>query len=512
MNIPSPTRTENWIIVASALFVFLLHLIVNLNGGYGFFRDELYYIACSDHLAWGYVDQPPFSIFLLKIWRLLFGDSLVSIRMIPALAHTGTVVLAGLLTRQMGGKAFAVFLACWCVVFSLIHLGMSGVYSMNAIDIFLWTLAMYFVLKLIHTPRPGYWIALGAVLGVGLLNKISVLFLGAGIFTGIVFTHRAWFSSRWLYIAGIIALVIFVPYIFWNLNHDNAHLEFIHNASAGKYSGRSRLQFVVEQILYLNPLSAPVWITGLLALFFYKPLQSYGIFGWLYLTAFIILVINPTSKGEYLAPGYACLLAAAGIYIEQKFTMPSVRWLRMVYPALIAVSSVVLLPMILPVLPVEQYIVYAKKIGMEPSSSENKELAELPQFYADMFGWEEKARDVAKVYNSLSEEDKEKCAIVSSNYGRCGAIDFYGAKYGLPKSIGTHNNYWIWGTRNYTGEVVMILGGTMEDHVNDFESVEEVGVSSCTYCMPYENHVRIFLCRKLKYPIATSWKYEKHYE
>jgi len=512
MNNVSSTRTENIIIITCALFTFLLHLIVNVNGGYGFFRDELYYIACSDHLDWGYVDQPPFSIFLLKCWRLLFGDSLVSIRMLPALAHTGTVVLAGLLAKEMGGKAFAVVLACLGMACSLIHLGMSGIYSMNSIDILIWTLSMYLLVRIIHTPKLEYWITLGVVLGIGLLNKISVLFLGAGIFAGILFTNRNWLGTRWPYIAGIIALALFLPYIFWNLYHDNAHLEFIHNASAGKYSGRSRIEFVKEQILLLNPLSAPVWIAGLASLLFYKPLQRYRIFGWMYLTAFAILVINRTSKGEYLAPGYACLFAAAGIFFEQKLTVRSVRWLRIIYPALMVIATAVLVPFVMPLLPVEEYISYARKMGIEPDSNENKELAELPQFYADMFGWQEKARDVAAVYNSLSETEKSKCAIVSNNYGRCGAIDFYGAQYGLPKSIGNHNNYWIWGPREYTGEVIIILGGRMEDHVDDFESCEQVGVSTCKYCMPYENNVRIFLCRGLKYPPASIWKDEKHYE
>jgi hypothetical protein len=129
-----------------------------------------------------------------------------------------------------------------------------------------------------------------------------------------------------------------------------------------------------------------------------------------------------------------------------------------------------------------------------------------------MFGWEEKARDVAKVYKSLSPEDQAKCAIFSTNYGRCGAIDFFGDAYGLPNSIGSHNNYWHWGTREYTGEIVMIVGGTLEDHKDDFETCELAGVSTCSYCMPYENNVNIFICRGLKVSLKEAWKYEKHYD
>jgi hypothetical protein len=129
-----------------------------------------------------------------------------------------------------------------------------------------------------------------------------------------------------------------------------------------------------------------------------------------------------------------------------------------------------------------------------------------------MFGWKEKAKDVATVYNTLSDDDKKKCAIVSTNYGRCGAIDFFGEEYGLPKSIGTHNNYWQWGTREYTGEIIIILGGDYDDHKDDFASVELAGVSKCKYCMPYENDVNIFICRGFKYNIKEAWQHEKHYD
>jgi len=506
------TLQEKIIIGSLATICFFVHLFVNLNGAYGFFRDELYYIACSDHLEWGYVDQPPFSLLLLKLSRLVFGDSLTAIRLVPSLAHAGTIVLTGLIAKEMGGKAFAIFIACLAILSSVIHVGMSLIYSMNAIDIFIWALAIYLLLRIINTQNNILWIALGIVLGIGLLNKISVLFLGAGIFVGVVLTNRQWFSSRWLYIMGAIAVVCFLPYVIWNLTHDLAHLEFIHNASSGKYSGRSRMDFVGEQILLLNPISAPFWIAGLAALFFYKPLQSYRMLGWIYLTAFVILFINRTSKGEYLAPGYAWLFAAGGILIEQKLTSGMLSWLKYVYATLMLAAILVLLPLVLPVLPVEKYITYTKALDIAPGSSENKDLAELPQFYADMFGWKEKARDVAVVFNSLHEEDKKKCAIISSNYGRCGAIDFFGEQYGLPKSIGTHNNYWIWGPREYTGEVVIILGGDQEDHINDFETCEQVGMSTCTYCMPYENNVKIFLCRGLKANLKDVWASEKHYD
>lgn len=506
------THQEKLILISLGLVCFLFHVMVNLNGAYGFFRDELYYLACSDHLAWGYVDQPPFSLYLLKLSRLIFGDSLTAVRLFPAMAHSGTVVLAGLMSREMGGKGYAIFLSAFVVMLTPILIAMNGFFSMNSIDIFIWSLAIFLILRIINTRKSTCWIWLGLVLGIGLLNKISVLFLSAGIFVGFLLVNREWFTTRWPYIAGIIAFVLFVPYIIWNLQHDMAHLEFIQNASAGKYSGRTRMDFIGEQFLFLNPLASPLWMGGLLALFFYKPLKEYRIVGLIFITAFMILFLNRTSKGEYMAPAYACLFAAVAVFIEQRFVHARIKWLRYVYPVVLLASIIVLLPMIVPVLPVEKYIPYARSLGFAPDSNEGKELAELPQFYADMFGWEEKAADIAKVFNTLSEEEKAKCVIYSMNYGRCGAIDFFGEKYGLPKSVGSHNNYWLWGTREYQGEVVIILGETMEEHQDDFESCKLAGVSKCKYCMPYENNVNIFICRGLKYKMEDIWPTTKHYE
>lgn len=505
------TRNEKITLGAIAFGCFLLHLITNLTGAYGFFRDELYYIACSDHLAWGYVDQPPFSLFLLKFSRIIFGDSLTAIRMVPVLMHTGIVIITGLMVKEMGGKVFAIFIASLAIALSPIHLGGSLIYSMNSIDSFIWALSVLMILKIINTRKQSYWIWLGILLGIGLLNKISVLFLGSGIFAGILLTNRQWFTTRWPYLTGAIAFILFMPYIIWNITNDYAHLEFIHNASSSKYAGLNAISFIKSQLTFLNPISTPLWIGGLLALFFYTPLKDYRIVGWIYVTAFAILIINGTSKGEYLAPAYASLFAAAGVFFEQ-LTSLKTKWVRYVYPVLIVISASLLMPLVLPLLSVEKFISYSKMLGIEPSSNEGKKLSDLPQFYADMFGWKEKAKDVAKVYNTLTNDDKAKCAVISSNYGRCGAIDFFGEQYGLPKSIGTHNNYWIWGPRDYTGEVMIIMGGTLEDHVNDFESVVLAEVSSCDHCMPYENDVNIFICRGLKHKVADVWPHEKHYD
>jgi hypothetical protein len=512
MNNRPFTKAEKLLIGIVMLAIFLLHFIVNMNGAYGFFRDELYYIACSEHLSWGYVDQPPLSVYLLKICRLLMGDSLAGIRVLPALCIATVIWITALIVKEMGGNFLAIMLASVAVFVSPIHIAMGSFYSMNPIDMVVWALVAFIILRIVHTEEKYLWIVLGIVLGLGLLNKISVLFIGAGLAAGLIFTQRKWLRTPWPYLAGAIAFVMFAPYMLWNVQHDMAHLEFIESASSGKYAGRNVMDFIKEIIGNHHPLSAPLWIIGLFALFFYGPLKKFSVVGWLFLIPLIILIVQQTSKGEYLTPGITMAFAGGAVFIEKKLA-GSRKWVIYTYAVILIGTMIVLLPMVTPILPVEKYISYSQSLGIKPDSNEKKKLAELPQFYADMFGWKEKARDVARVFNTLSDEDKKRCAIFSDNYGRCAAIDFFGEQYGLPKSIGNHNSYWIWGPRDTTGDVVIILGGDMEDHVGDFESVVEAGISTCRYCMPYENNVKIFVGRGLKYPAAgPMWKEIKHYD
>jgi len=484
----------------------VLHVFVNLCCAYGYFRDELYYLACSDHLAFGYVDQPALSIFILKLSTLITGKSLVAIRLIPAMAGAATVFITGLITREMGGQKFAQFLACACS-FSLITLAMDSYYSMNSIDIVLWAAVAYLLLKIIKTERPAWWIPLGIVLGLGLANKINVLFLGVGLFAGLVLTdQRKWLATRWPYLAGAIAFVLFAPYVIWNATNNWPHLEFIHNASTKKYAGLTPIRFILEQFLLNNPLAALVWIAGIIGLLCMDILKKYRLLVFLFIGPLFIFLVNGTSKGEYLSPAY-CVLWSSGAIVWESITVG--KWngkaWRIAISTVIIIPMLILMPMVLPVLPVRDFIMYSKTLSITPDSSEGKELSKLPQFYADMFGWEEKTDAVYRAYQTLTPEEKRECIIYSDNYGRCGAIDLFGKPLGLPHAIGSHNNYWMWGSGNATGRIIIVLGGNKEQLQQNFQTVEQVTVSTCRYCMPYENNVPVFICRNIRVPLSEIW-------
>jgi 4-amino-4-deoxy-L-arabinose transferase-like glycosyltransferase len=494
-----------------ALFKLALHLYTNLFAGYGIFRDELYYLACARHLAAGYVDHPPLSMWVLALARAVLGESAFAIRLLPAILGAATVLVVGLLARQMGGGRFAQGLAAAAATVSLIVIGYNAVYSMNALDLLLAALAVYALVRLIDSGRPRWWVALGLVFGLGLLNKVGMLWIALGVFVSVLLTReRRWLATRWPWIGGAVAWVLFMPYVVWNATQDWAHLEFIRRAVGSKYSGLDAWDFLSNQLTINNPVTLPIWLAGLV--FLLSPAgRRYRAVGIVFVTAALVLVINGHSKSEYLASAFSGIFAAGGVAWERWLEPSGRRWLRAVLVALLA-PGLVLAPINLPILPVETYIRYASALGIQPSTAESKELAELPQFYADMFGWEEKAAAAAEVYQALPTEERRVAAIFGENYGRAGAIDYYGPRYGLPPAIGSHNNYWLWGPGEASGEVVIFVGASGEWPARFFESFEQAGVARCDYCMPYEKDIPIWVARGLKDSVEETWVQIGHYE
>ena len=499
-----------WFLGIAKLFI---HIVTNLSGGYGYFRDELYYIACSDHLAWGFVDQPPFSIAILWLNRLFFGDSLFALRLIPAIAGSIVVILAGLMTRELGGKKYAQVLASCSVIIAPLTLGTNSYFSMNSFDVLFWTLALYLVILIMKKNELRFWFFLGIVLGLGLLNKISVLWLGAGLAVGLLLTsnHKFLLTQR-LWIAAAIALLLFLPHIIWQVVYGFPTLEFIKNATANKYVAVSPLTLFLQQILNMNPLTFPIWFSGLAYFLISKSEKEFRILPIIYLIVFLILVVNRNSKVEYLGPLFPMLFALGAFTAEMFISRMNWRWIKPVALALLILSGIAFAPFAICILPVETFISYSQALGIVPSTPEKKQLSKLPQHYADMFGWENMAAAVASAYNSLTPDEKLKCAIIGNNYGEAGAIDFFGRKYNLPKAISGHNNYWIWGPRNATGEVVIRLGGSREAILKSYNEVTQAAFFKDEYCMPYENNMPIYVCKYRRTPLKDDWAEFKHYE
>jgi len=485
------------IILSISILNLLLYIFTLYFTSYGIFRDELYYIACANRPAFGYVDQPPLSIWILSVWKYFLGDSLFVIRLLSAFISSITIFILGLFTYRLGGGKSAVIISMVTFMLTPIFLGMTTIYSMNVFDFFFWILAAYIFLQITESTNSNLWYILGVVIGLGLLNKTSMLWLSAGVFIGTLFTPlREELKTKYPYIGAGIALLLFSPYIIWNLTHDFAHLEFMRNASQSKYGGLTPVSFILDMILIFNPISFLIWIPGLIFYFFNKNSRLFRPLGYIWLVTFIILFINWHSKAEYMAPAFQILFAGGAVMIVKW----NARIARLKYALVIPVIilSIILAPLARPLLPVQTFIGYQSAFTLGTSNNESKGLAVLPQFYADMFGWEDLAKDIYKVYQSLPEEEKKHTIIYCNNYGEAAAIEYFSKKDNLPGVVCPHNNYWYWWPENNNVTTVIIIGGNIENHQKSLEQVEQAGVHKTKYAMPYENNLNIYIGRGLK--------------
>jgi len=494
-----------------ALGVMAVQLPAVLSGGLGMFRDEFYYIACSDHLAWGYVDHPPLSIFFLRLLRMAFGDSLIVLRLVPALAVAVLAWLSARLAKEMGGSGFAQFLAALAAGVAPVYLAVGSFYSMNAFEPICWMGCAWLLLRLVNTGRRELWVPFGLLAGVALLNKHSMLFFGAALVAGLLLTkERRLLAGKWPWIGGGIALWFLLPNLLWLVRHDWATLEFMRNAQQWKNLPMSPGEFFAAQVFLQHPLTLPLWLAGLAAFLFHPALKKYRFFGLAFIFLFLLFVAQ-RGKPYYLSPVFPLLLAAGAVVADRLAASKLGRGARAAYAVLLLIGGLLLLPMWVPMLAVESQIRYTRWSGLKPPRIEQNREAALHQIYADRFGWKEMVATVARAYKSLSPEEQAECAVYTQNYGEAGAVDYYGGRYGLPRAICGHNNYWLWGLRGQTGRVLIIIGGRREDHLKAYEEVTLFAVHNNQYAMPSESDLPIWICRRPKVTLEQLWPEVKDY-
>lgn len=502
--------TATAVIICLSACKLLVHLYASRH--YGYFIDELYYLACSRHLDWGYVDQPPLIALITWIGRLLLGDSLPAIRFLPALAGAAEVALTGLIARELGGKRFAQGLAALAILVAPGILGLGNVLSMNAFEPLFWMGCAWLMIRMVKTTNPKLWIWFGILAGFGLENKYSMLIFGAGIVLGLLLTpERHLLSSPWLLAGGAIAFLIFLPNLLWNIRH---HFPFLELQANIRRSGRdvplTPLAFFGEEILSMHPLTLPLWLAGLWFYFFSTEGRQFRALGWAWIfTAAVIVTLSP--RVYYLYPAFPLLFAAGAVIWEARLNRPQPLWRKLAWPALLISTAAVFAPLAIPMLPPETYIRYTKALHLTPPPIETYKLGPLPQIFADEFGWEEMAATVARVYNNLPPEVRAKTAIFGQNYGQAGAIDLFGPKYGLPPAISGHQNYFLWGPRGYTGESVIVMDDRQDRLEQLFTSVQKVASVYHPYSMPQE-HFDVFYCRGLKRPLNEIWPQLKNWD
>lgn len=497
-----------WVLPALALGTVAFHLL--FAGRYGYFRDELYFIVGGQHLAWGYVDQPPLIAVLARLTTALFGESLVGLRVLPALAAGGLVALTGWLARRLGGGTYAMALSGVAVALVPFFLFTGHTLTMNAFEPLFWMGCAALLVEMIRTEDRRLWLGVGVLVGVGVLNKHSMGFFTVCLALGLVLTpQRRLMRSRWLVAGGVLATALVLPHLLWQLRHGWPMFELLRNGQLYKNAPFALGEFLSGQVLHLHPLFAPLWLAGLGFLLFARSGRPYRALA----LGFVLLLglyIALKAKAYYLAPAYPMLLAAGAGVIERavRRALP-----RAAVFAVAAAGGMALAPMSLPVLPVEQFIAYQRVLGLESPRTERHRMGALPQHFADQHGWRELVKVVAEVYRRLPPEEQAGTMIFAQNYGEAGAIDWLGRSEGLPPARSGHNNYFLWGPGDKEPRVLIIIGGDAEDHAQVCSQLELVKrVEPNPYVMPYEDQLAIHVCRGLKVPMAEIWPRVKHYE
>jgi len=499
------------VLIGLSALKLLVHLLTGAR--YGYFRDELYFLACGRHLAWGYVDHAPMVALFAKI-GLLLGGSLHAIRFFPGLAGALLVALTILMTRGLGGDRFAQGLAGLCVLVGPIYLAADTILSMNAFEPLFWMGCIYVLIRIIQTRDSKLWVWFGVLVGLGLENKHSIVFFGLAVLVALLLTaERREFLKPWIWMAGAIALLIFLPNLIWQFQNHFPTLEDLRNVQkSGKNVVLGPAAFIGQQIFILHPILFPIWLAGLVH-FLAGRGSKYRVLGWTYvvlLTAMFLL----KAKNYYLAPIYPMLFAGGAVEVEGWLSRWSATnrklWPKAAIVVVILIAAAVFDVLALPILPPEKYVAYEQMLGIAPPRTEVAHSGPLPQLFGDQFGWPELVAQVAAIYNSLPPDERAKTAIFASNYGEAGAIDFFGPKYGLPPAISAHQTYYLWGPGGYTGEVLIVLQGSRKNLERNCTSVQEAAVHYHPWGMEEENRP-IYVCRGLKYPLPEIWPRLKHW-
>jgi hypothetical protein len=518
--IDSTRQTALRLAACFAAVTLVLHIASNLweaHIGYGYFRDELYYILCGRNLAWGYVDHGPGVALQAKLALAIFGKSLAGIRMISAAAGAGRVFLTGILAWSLGGRRPAQALAMTGVLVAPQYFGMDSFLSMNSMESLFWMGCLLALILIVRGGSDTLWLFFGASAGVGLLNKPSMTFFLLALLIALIVTpQRRLLFSRWAAVGIALLVLIALPNLIWQAHYHWPTLEFLHNGQIeNKNVKLSPLPFLGKQIMSLHPATVLIWAAGLVWLLWNRDARRWRWLGFTYLF-FLASMMALHAKDYYVTPIYPVLFAAGGIAWERRFAnRAAVRKDRVfAFPILetsLLVTGVLILPMAVPLMPPTTWLAYTKATHLYNSSdnAENEASGPLPQFYADRFGWQEEVDQVSRIYHSLSVEDQKKVSISCSNYGEASAINFLG--HDLPFAISGHNNYWLWGPHGATGEIMIVINGSTPEEMREFyDSVQVVGRMAHPLSMPFE-HRNIYLVRGRHKSILEDWPDFKHY-
>jgi hypothetical protein len=500
---------------AIALGAVVLHLAFNHR--FGFYGDEFYFIDCARHLAWGYVDQPPFTPFLAWLTTPL-GYPVWALRLLPAILSGVTVLLSCAIARELRGGGVAQAMTGLTVTLSPVLMAFSYALSTEVLSPAAWSALIYLTIRLVRTRDTRLYLPMALVVTIGLYSKYSIAACAIALALALLVTgHGEVLRSRWLAVGIALVVLLTLPNSFWQLHHGLPMLEVLHNdrlnrhALANGFVDESR-QFwvnagylIAAQIAYQNAFFSPIWIWGLV--WFWR-MYRWVTVAYILLLALLVFTVG---RGYYIAGIYPALFAAGSVALERALESKA-RWMRRAALAAVVLGGTFFMPLALPVLSLPEYMRYEAAIGLSRPAPPNGTRHLINIVYADQLGWKTMTATVAGVYWALPRSQRAITAIFADRYAYAGAIDFYGPQYGLPAVISPNNSYYLWGTRGYSGASVLAVGATDYPLLrSNFSSVRQVAVYRNEYRWILEGPLPIYLCTRPREPLASMWPSFKYY-
>ncbi|MBZ5497516.1 MAG: glycosyltransferase family 39 protein [Acidobacteriia bacterium] len=489
------------ILVALALTKLILHTLTNAN--YGFHRDELATIDDAHYLAWGYVAYPPLTPFVARIAFAMFGPSLAGLRFFAALSQSIAMVTAGLMARELGGRRHAQVVTAVAVAIAPISLAASTLFQYVAFDYLWWVLTAYFAVRLVKSENPRWWIPMGAVIGLGMMTKYTIAFYVAAIVAGLLLTRaRRFLAGPWLWAGVALSLLIFLPNLLWQLQHDFISLEFLRSIHERDIRIGRTGGFLLDQFrLAANPFTVPLWLAGLYFYFRAAAGKAYRMLGWMAVVP-VILFFAAQGRGYYAGPVYPILLAGGTVCWQEWIAALPPGWGRLLVRinwGMLAIGGALILALG-PFSPVNSPL---WNVASKINTDLNEEI-----------GWPELVRTVAGIYDALPAAEKTRTGILAGNYGEAGAINLYGPSYGLPRAISGINSYWLRGYGDPAPATLIVIGYDRSSAERLFEGCTLAGQVTNAYGVRNEEttrHPDIWLCKGPRLSWPELWKRLQHF-
>lgn len=493
--------TDNNILLLLGLVLFLLHMFTNHQ--YGFHQDEMVVVDNAYNLDWGYVEYPPITPFLTRISISLFGLSLVSARMFAALAHSIVLILAGLMARELGGKRSAQIIAALVAAISPTAMSWGALIQYVTFDLFWSVLLAYLVIHLLRSEDPRWWLGIGAVIGLGMMTKYTMAFFTVGIVGGVLLTDaRRYLKSLWLWGGVALSLLIFLPNLIWQIQHNFISLDFLSSIHERDVEiGRAAGYLIDQFISCANPFFIPMWISGLIYYLFKEDGRRFRAVGWMYVIPFLIYLVTQ-GRGYYMASAYPMLIAAGAVAWERRLLSASAdkakSMLRIAWGS-VAAGALFSGALTLPIAPINSPV-----FNM---------VAEVHETFTEQIGWDEMVKEVGDIYAALPDEEKARTGIVTGENDEAAALNIYGGEYGLPKAISGSDTFYLRGYGNPPPEILIVVGVQRQyiDMFLDQCTVEGTTVNSYGVDNDLADPPEIYLCRKVRLPWQEFWEKIKHY-